>query len=70
MSAVPAYVVGVGMTPFDGHPQLSVKALARAAVESALADAGLAASAAENGGGLHGIEEAVACVTILPRQDR
>ncbi|MCE9659056.1 MAG: thiolase family protein [Burkholderiales bacterium] len=41
------FVVGVGMTPFGRHPELDVKALARAAIEAALADAGLAAAAVE-----------------------
>lgn len=34
------YVVGVGMTPFGRHPQLSVKQLTARAVVEALADAG------------------------------
>lgn len=35
-------VIGAGMTPLGRHPGLSVKALTRAAVEAALADAGCA----------------------------
>ena len=47
MSAVPVYVVGVGMTPFGRHPELDVKELARRAIGAALADAGLAPAAIE-----------------------
>lgn len=36
----PVYVVGVGMTPFGIHPEVSVKELTRAAVSDALSDAG------------------------------
>ncbi len=38
------YVIGVGMTPFGRFPAQSVKDLTRAAVQEALADAGLAAA--------------------------
>ena len=47
MSALPIYVVGVGMTPFGRHPDLDVKELTRRAVTGALADAGLAPAAIE-----------------------
>ncbi len=36
-----AYIVGVSMTPFGKHPEMSVKDLVRDAVTSALADAGI-----------------------------
>lgn len=39
----PVYVLGVGMTPFGRHPGLSVRDMATAAVNEALADAGIAA---------------------------
>lgn len=39
----PVYVLGVGMTPFGRHPDLSVRDLATRAVTEALADAGIAA---------------------------
>ncbi|HWP65109.1 MAG TPA: thiolase family protein [Candidatus Limnocylindria bacterium] len=39
-----AYVAGVGMTPFGKHMDKGLKALGGAAVEAALADAGLAAT--------------------------
>lgn len=35
------YVIGVGMTPFSRHPELSVRDLATRAILAALADAGL-----------------------------
>ncbi|QDZ00571.1 thiolase family protein [Nitratireductor mangrovi] len=35
------YVVGVGMTPFGRMPDMTIKAMARAAVDQALGDAGL-----------------------------
>ena len=41
------YVVGVGMTRFAKHPDLSVKDLAREAVEKTLVDAGLGVGALE-----------------------
>lgn len=41
------YVVGVGMTPFGRHLDVSMKALTRQAVEAALADAGLGKEALE-----------------------
>lgn len=37
----PVYVIGVGMTPFSRHPDLSVRDLATRAVRAALEDAGL-----------------------------
>lgn len=37
----PVYVLGVGMTPFGRHPDLSVRDLATRAVTEALADAGI-----------------------------
>lgn len=42
MSAMsqPIYIAGVGMTPFSRLPSMDVKALARQAIEAALADAG------------------------------
>ena len=44
----PVYIVGVGMTRFGKHPGASYKALAATAVDAALADAGLPASAVQN----------------------
>lgn len=41
----PVYIVGVGMTPFTRHPNLSVKDLTAWAVRDTLADAGCPASA-------------------------
>ena len=38
------YIVGVGMTPFTRHPDLSVKQLTKEAVTAALADAGCGAA--------------------------
>ena len=39
-----AHIVGTGMTPFGFAPESTVRSLARAAVDEALADAALAAS--------------------------
>ena len=37
MNVEPVYIVGVGMTPFDRHFDLDIKALTRHAVTEALA---------------------------------
>ncbi|MFM2280589.1 MAG: hypothetical protein RLZZ444_2820 [Pseudomonadota bacterium] len=37
----PVYIVGVGMTPFGRHPQLSLRDLSESAIRDALRDAGI-----------------------------
>jgi acetyl-CoA acetyltransferase len=45
MALEPVWLIGVGMTPFGVHHEQSVKQLTRAAVDHALADAGIAREA-------------------------
>jgi hypothetical protein len=75
MSA-PIYVIGAAMTPFGLHVALDVKELTRWMVTEALADpawrqprlTSRSSRTRPHGGGLQAVEEPVAYVTVLARE--